>query len=120
MTAKPLPNYIRTHRKRAQLTQGEVAFLLGAKSGAVVCRHERFKQTPSPQALIAYEILFYTPVRTLYCGMHSKVERKLLGRIRLLIRKLVQRGESRVAAKKLESLNAILERCASPGAAYAN
>ena len=114
---KSLPNYIRTYRKRAQLTQGEVAFLVGAKSGAVVCRHERFKQTPNPETMIAYEILFYTPVRTLYGGMHKQVEQKLMDRIRILMRKLIQGGERRSTIKKLQVLNAVLAQCGSPNPA---
>src|SRR5881227_3237850 len=54
MTITRLPNYIRTYRKRSCLTQDEVAFLLGSKSGASVSRHERFKQTPDLQTLLAY------------------------------------------------------------------
>src|SRR5580692_1200603 len=62
MVAAQLPNYIRTYRKRACLTQGEVGFILGLKSGAGISRHERFKQTPDLQTLLAYEMLFRTPV----------------------------------------------------------
>src|SRR6266566_9083033 len=66
MPTARLPNYIRRHRKRSCLTQEDVAFLLGSKSSASVSRHERFKQTPDLQTLLAYEILFRTPVRNLF------------------------------------------------------
>ena len=103
-----LPNYIRTHRKRAHLTQREVAFLLGSKTSAHVCRHERLEQTPNLQTLLAYEILFHTPVRNLFGGVHQDVEQKLLRRIRLLIRKLATSGYSRMNARKIEILNEFL------------
>jgi transcriptional regulator with XRE-family HTH domain len=108
MPSSRLPNYIRTHRKRACLTQEEVAFILGSKSSANVSRHERFKQTPDLQTLLAYEMLFQTPVRNLFSSTHQKVEQKLRHRIRLLIRKLTRAGHGRRIAKKIETLTAYL------------
>jgi transcriptional regulator with XRE-family HTH domain len=108
MPASRLPNYIRTYRKRACLTQEEVAFLLGTKSSASVSRHERFKQTPDLPTLLAYEMLFGTPVRNLFSSTHEKVEQKLRQRIRLLLRKLTRAGKGRRIAKKIEALTAHL------------
>jgi len=115
MPTSRLPNYIRTYRKRAGLTQGEVAFLLGSKSGARISRHERFKQTPDLQTLLAYEMLFRTPLRGLFSGTHQKVEQKLRHRIRLLIRKLTQAARGRRIRRKLEILTGYLEERVSPG-----
>jgi len=109
MPATQLPNYIRRYRKRACLTQEEVGFILGLKSGAGLSRHERFKQTPDLQTLLAYEMLFRTPVRNLFDGTHRDVERKLLRRIRLLIRKLGEAGQRRGWQRKIEILSAYLE-----------
>jgi len=108
MPTSRLPNYIRTQRKRACLTQEEVAFLLGSKSSASISRHERFKQTPDLQTLLAYEMLFRTPVRSLFSSTHQEVAKKLRHRIRLLIRKLTRAGQSGRIAKKLETLTAYL------------
>lgn len=108
MSATRLPNYIRTYRKRACLTQEEVAFILGSKSGASVSRHERFKQTPDLQTLLAYEMLFGTPVRNLFSSTHKDVAQKLRRRIRLLIRRLTATGQGRRLSKKIETLTAYL------------
>jgi transcriptional regulator with XRE-family HTH domain len=111
-----LPNYIRTHRKRAHLTQGEVAFLLGTKSIAGVCRHELFQQSPSLETLLAYEMLFSTPVRSLYCETTDTVETKLRERIQILVEKLKKTKPNRITGRKLAFLNALLNeegRCAS-------
>jgi transcriptional regulator with XRE-family HTH domain len=108
MPTSRFPNYIRTCRKRAGLTQGEVAFLLGSKSSARVSRHERFKQTPDLETLLAYELLFQTPVRSLFNNKHKEVEQKLKHRIRLLLRKLTRLGKGRRIAKKIEMLTAHL------------
>jgi transcriptional regulator with XRE-family HTH domain len=117
MPSSRLPNYIRTYRKRSCLTQEEVAFLLGSKSGASVSRHERFKQTPDLQTLLAYEMLFRTPVRNLFSAKHQEIEKKLRGRIRLLIRKLIHAGQGRLIAKKIETLTAFLGEQVSLGQA---
>jgi len=94
-----------------------VAFLLGSKSSAGVSRHERFKQTPDLQTLLAYEMLFRTPVRNLFSSKHEEVEQKLKSRIRLLIRKLTRAGQGRRIAKKIETLAAFLGEQASLGRA---
>jgi DNA-binding XRE family transcriptional regulator len=117
MSTVQLPNYIRAHRKRAFLTQEDVAFLLGTKSGASISRHERFKQTPDLQTLLAYEMLFRTPVRTLFSNTHREVEQMLMHRVRLLIRKLMRAGDGRRLAKKIEVLTGYLDEQTSPGQA---
>jgi transcriptional regulator with XRE-family HTH domain len=108
MPASRLPNYIRTYRKRACLTQEDVAFLLGSKSSASVSRHERFKQTPDLPTLLAYEMLFRTPVRSLFSSTHEEIAKTLRHRIRLLIRKLLRAGQGHRTAKKIETLTAYL------------
>ena len=102
------PNYIRTCRKRTGLTQEEVAFLLGSKSSAGISRHERLKQTPDLETLLAYELLFQTPVRNLFSRTHQEVEMKLKQRIRLLIQKLAKAGEGRRIKRKIEILAGFL------------
>jgi transcriptional regulator with XRE-family HTH domain len=115
MPVSRLPNYIRTYRKRACLTQEDVAFLLGSKSSAGISRHERFKQTPDLQTLLAYEVLFRTPVRSLFSRKHEEIEQKLKHRIRLLIRKLMRVGHGRRSSKKIETLTAYLREHVSLG-----
>lgn len=115
MPASRLPNYIRTYRKRASLTQEDVAFLLGSKSSASISRHERFKQTPNLQTLLAYEMLFRTPVRNLFSSKHEEVERKLRHRIRVLIQKLIRGPRGRRGTKKIETLTAYLAEHVSLG-----
>jgi hypothetical protein len=68
------------------------------------------EQSPNLQTLLAYEILFRTPVRNLFEGVHQDVEQKLLWRIRLLIQKLATSGYSRMKARKIEILNEFLSK----------
>jgi hypothetical protein len=86
---------------------------IGQVRDADICRHERSEQTPNLQTSLAYEILFRTPVRNLFSGVHQDVEQKLMYRIRLLILNLAKSGRSRVKARKIEILNNFLRERAS-------
>ena len=67
------------------------------------------------QTLLAYEMLFRTPVRSLFSSTHEAVAQKLRRRIRLLIRKLTSARHSRRVAKKIETLAGYLGEHASVG-----
>jgi transcriptional regulator with XRE-family HTH domain len=116
MQRSRLPNYLRTHRKRACLSQKEVAFLIGSKSGARVCRYERNRQAPNLRTLLAYEILFRSPIQEVYGGVADEVELGLKRRVRLLIQKIAKLKPGRHAAQKLSFLSAVLGE-APPGGA---
>jgi transcriptional regulator with XRE-family HTH domain len=47
MAKKRLASYLRTERKRAGLTQKEIAFLVGAKNRAQISRFERLRRLPT-------------------------------------------------------------------------
>ena len=49
---QPLPIYLRTYRKRGCLTQGELGFLLGSRSGTKISRYERLARTPTLKTAI--------------------------------------------------------------------
>lgn len=114
MSSPQLPNYLRTHRKRACLSQEEVAFLLGSTSDARISRHERSAQTPNLRTLLGYELLFRTPIRELYGGVASEVDESLRGRARRLLGKLARLRPCALSARKIETLLAFL-RSAPPG-----
>ncbi len=110
MAAHKLQNYLRTHRKRAGLSQDEVAFLLGCRSGAKVSRYERFARLPTLRSAFAYEVIFRTPVSELFAGVFQKVECETTRRAKLLAQRL-NRGESgEQAARKFAALNHLSPR----------
>lgn len=84
--SSPLPNYLLAHRKRLSLSQKEVAFLLGAESGAKTCRYERFAREPSLRTALAYEAIFHKPVRELFAGLYQTMEGEVAGRAKTLAR----------------------------------
>lgn len=102
-----LNNYLRTYRKRAGLSQEEMAFLLGCQSGAKVSRYERFSRQPTLQTAVAYEVIFGIPVRDLFAGLGQKAERPVIKRAQLLIQKLKTAEPDRLTLRKLQMLEAV-------------
>jgi DNA-binding XRE family transcriptional regulator len=106
--AKILHNYLRTYRKRAALSQDEVAFLLGYQHGTKVSRYERNARQPGLETALAYEALFGAPVRELFAGHFKKVQGITMQRARVLARKLSAATRSPLTARKLELLRTII------------
>ncbi len=106
MSSSPLPNYLRTNRKRLALTQEEVAFLLGFRGmsrGAKVCRDEKFAHEPNLRTALAYEVVYQKPIRELFAGLSERIEREVAGRAKLLtFRK--DRGNKQQAAHRRQVL----------------
>ena len=107
MPIQKLPNYLRTYRKRACLSQDEIAYLLGCQSGAKVSRYERFAREPTLKTALLFEVIFRTPASELFGGVFQKVEREAMRRARLLVRKLEKANPDRIVTRKLEILRAI-------------
>lgn len=105
--SQKLPNYLRTYRKRAGLSQDEVAFLLGCQNGTKVSRYENFARQPSFETAIAYEVIFGAAARELFAGAYQKVEKTIIKRTQLLARKLSRATPSPIISRKLEALSVI-------------
>ena len=102
-------NYLRTARRRAGLSQDEVALLLGKGSGDTVSRHENYTRTPSVPTVFAYEVIFRANSRELFAGAYEQVRRSIIARSKTLITALsCQSGNTR-ALRKLRYLESIVE-----------
>src|SRR5688572_22774594 len=88
MSQKKLSNYLRKYRKRSYLSQDEMAFLLGCKSGSKVSRYENFSRLPTPKTIFAYEIICGALGREIFAGVYEAVERSIIKRAHLLARKI--------------------------------
>ena len=111
MAAK-LPNYLRTFRKRAYLTQDELAFLLGTESGTRVSRYEQFDREPGLETALAYQIIFAGSQEELFAGLYEQISERVRDRAGKLLARLETRADSAVARRKLAALRAILQRAA--------
>ena len=102
-----LQNYVRTYRRRAGLSQDEMAFLLGCQSGTKVSRYERFARQPTLETAFAYEAVFGTPVRELFGGVYEQSLAAIQERAGLLAGMLQQKNTDRQTDRKLELLSTI-------------
>jgi len=114
MPTNPLPNYVRTFRKRVGFSQEEIAYLLGTQTGAQVCRYERFARKPSLETAWAFEVMFRASAKELFGGDYQRVEARVVNRARWMMRKLVNLPANRKNERKLALLKTI---CSSTPAA---
>jgi transcriptional regulator with XRE-family HTH domain len=110
-----LPHYLRLHRKRAGLSQDEVAWLLGAKSGTKVSRYERFGRQPTLATAFAYEVLFDVPASEIFAGVFEQAKEATLARADAFLAALRKRE---VGPSVHRGRTAFMERLAAstPGA----
>ena len=108
--AQKLANYLRTYRRRAGLTQNEVAFLLGTASGTRVSRYERFDRQPGLPTAFAYEVVFAVPQRQLFGGLYERVEHQVRGRAGALIKRLEAGKVDPRTRLKLAALRRIISK----------
>ncbi|SRR6266849_3379957 len=69
-----LPNYLRTFRKKAGLSQRDVAVLLGSSDPTRVSRYELNKRDPNVGVALAFEIIFGVPSSVLFAGRAAELE----------------------------------------------
>ena len=106
---KNFKSYLRPFRRRWGFTQGELAFLLGLKTGKAVSRIEAQKQTPTFTAALSCAVIFNTAPVKLFPGLLSDTEQSIIARARELYDEL--QGESSKAARtKLDFLEVLLAR----------
>lgn len=110
MTSTQLPNYLRANRKRLALSQDEVAFLLGTKSGAKVSRYERFVREPNLKTALEYEAIFQRSVSELFGGLYQEAEQNVAKRAQLLVQAPQPDKASPQSIRKREALAAISSR----------
>lgn len=84
MKPRKLPNYLKSSRRRAALTQGDVAELLSLRNDATVSRYERRGRLPSLEIALAYEVLHGIPVAELFPGALHDARLRLRARARQL------------------------------------
>jgi transcriptional regulator with XRE-family HTH domain len=81
---RPITYYLKSYRRHAHLSQAELAYLLGASSGAMVSRYEAGDRTPSLQTGLAYEAALKEPVSKLFRGSYGEIQAKVAERRRQL------------------------------------
>ena len=107
MASRKLLNYLRTYRKRAGLSQQEVAFLLGCQDGHKTSRYELRKRKPNLETILAYELIFGAPARELFAGVFEDVAAATRKRAEILASKLTPTKADLLTAQKLKALGRV-------------
>jgi transcriptional regulator with XRE-family HTH domain len=109
---KKLDCYLRSYRRRWGLTQEELATLLGCKTGAVISRLERHGRHPTLKVAYAFEVIFGTTPIELFPGLHVKVRKNVIARMRDLYDEL-QGDPSKTTRLKLDFFEEVFARAKS-------
>ena len=107
MSQRKLPNYVRASRKKAGLSQDDLAFLLGCGSGTKVSRYELFRRQPGLPTVFALEAIFGKPARELFAGVYQHAEQQTAERARRLIQRLNKHRVDAQLQRKLVLLQTI-------------
>lgn len=106
--ADRLVNYVRARRKKAGLSQRDLAFILGYGKAAAISRHELFRSIPPLIMALAYEVIFQTPIAELFPGLHETVEAAIEKQIAELEARL-QRDKSKQSVRSSRESDRKLE-----------
>jgi DNA-binding XRE family transcriptional regulator len=103
-----ITSYLRSHRKRAGLTQRDLANLLGYLSHNQVSKHERAETLPSLLIALGYQALFRVPIAELFPGVYGTVKLGVEERLAAIESELHQSSakgrEAHAIARRLEWL----------------
>lgn len=102
--ASHLPNYLKTHRKRAGLSQDEVAFLVGYQSGTRISRYESFERVPTLEVALACEAVLGVPARELFAGVYENAAEETKRRATRLAKRLAAEPAGTASERKLALL----------------
>lgn len=103
-----LSNYLKTYRRRAGLSQDELAYLLGGETGTTVSRHENGKRLPTLDTALAYELILGAPVRDIFAGETETLHKTISDRAEKLAKKLGEAEPTPETAQKLETLGSVI------------
>jgi DNA-binding XRE family transcriptional regulator len=104
MASRRLPNHLLKYRKRSALSQAEVAYLLGAKGGAKVCRYEKFLRQPNLETVLAYLVIFRCHVAEVFPGLMEKAQTVVRARAKRLAKKEPLGSSKNLTMRKREAI----------------
>lgn len=96
--------YLRVYRRRAGLSQEDVAYLLGIQARTGVSRHELADSIPVLEVLLAYEAIYGACTGDLYKGLRQQVVQDTTLRAQGLIKRLQLRPQSKERDRKIAFL----------------
>jgi transcriptional regulator with XRE-family HTH domain len=106
-------NYLRAFRKRTDLKQSDISFLLNQPDYSSISRCEKGHRNPSIEILLLYHLLFNVPIDSLFERQKDDLNEDLIVRIDLLIKELQQLEPSRKVNGRIAFLASTLTRLIS-------
>jgi DNA-binding XRE family transcriptional regulator len=109
MTKAISGNYLRIYRRKAGLSQPDLAAIIGHASAWQIDRHEKNKNVPPLLTALAYEALFNVPVSTLFIGLYETVEHGIQANLldfEAQLESLSAAGKAKLVAHRLMWLSA--------------
>lgn len=103
---RKLTQYLRPARRRLDLTQADVAALMGDKTAAKISRYERGERLPPLRTALAYEAITRKPVSDLFGGLFDRIRQRVARRAARRAEVEVRGSQSSLARRK-ESLESI-------------
>lgn len=80
-----LDNYISLHRRRACLSQNELAVLIGIENRATITYYEQGVRVPPLSAAVALEIVFGCQIQDLFAGVAEHTREDVARRAAILL-----------------------------------
>ncbi|MGB0747132.1 MAG: helix-turn-helix transcriptional regulator [Magnetospiraceae bacterium] len=80
--SKTLPCYLRTYRKRAGLTQWQLAHLLGLPQDTAISKLERRRRMPSLEVAFGCQAVFGVPADRIFPGVMEEARANVATRAR--------------------------------------
>ena len=104
---RKLSQYLRIERKRAGLSQRDVAALLGVQTASKVSRYERDRRLPLLRTALAYEAILRKPVSDLFAGTFASARDAVQARAKHLATLERRAGNPVLFRRRKESISAI-------------
>jgi transcriptional regulator with XRE-family HTH domain len=99
MTTGKANNFLRASRKKAGLSQRELAFLLGSHTAGYISRYERRKRMPSIETALGCEAALGIPVSELFAETYQSVATEVKERARKMSEETQVKGLGRATAE---------------------
>jgi len=112
-------NYLRTFRRRSALTQEELSYLLGERTGAKVSRYERDLREPNLENLYRLEYIFHKNLAGLYPGLDKRLAPDISKRACNLKKKITDKKEnSDQTNRKIDFLSPLCNQDQEPSSRF--
>ncbi len=97
-------NTLQLHRKQAQLTQADLAFLLNHRDNSYISRCENGERQVTIDILLAYHILFGATVSEFFVNQRSTIKNRIASRIKPLVSQLERETNSPTQQERITFL----------------